>query len=355
MTGIGPSPGGAQLVHSRLSLTGGNRRSIGSSGLAATPAIQNKGDESASAYLALQDDEEERRQRQLSRLQQLQQSRTHGSPGADGTPSGKDKRRSVSSLEPRLTGQQLALHYTKCIQLSAENKINIKNAFNLQLIDFMTDMLKKKHSDMNNFQVASCTLDASTKIYAYRVDSVHTDTMRMAGGLGRTQHDAGHAPEDVDGDQPGEQIGKIKRKRTKKAATIESNPAALNLSSLDLEFIVDPLFKKIASEFDEGKAGGGLFLNALMLRMAGCVRVASLLLVLLCACCATALECYQCSGCEEGQLGHPIHCTQSQNACSHEARVINCCSTNYCNGASLASPATLALLLAPLVASVLMR
>lgn len=31
--------------------------------------------------------------------------------------------------------------------------------------------------------MASCTLDASTKIYAYRVDCVHTDALKMAGGL----------------------------------------------------------------------------------------------------------------------------------------------------------------------------
>jgi len=30
-------------------------------------------------------------------------------------------------------------------------------------------------------------LDASTKIYAYRVDCVHNDTLKMAGGLGRTE------------------------------------------------------------------------------------------------------------------------------------------------------------------------
>ncbi|KAF2361889.1 Condensin complex subunit 2/barren [Trinorchestia longiramus] len=257
-----------QPPHVRLSTS--SRRSIFSIGPPVTPASnQAIINESTSAYLSIQDDEEERRQRQLSRLQHLQQSRSHGSPGADSTPGGKDKRRSVSGLEPRLTGQQLAMHYTKCIQLSAENKINIKNAFNLQLIDFMTDMLKRKDSDMNNFQVASFTLDASTKIYAYRVDSVHTDTMRMAGGLGRTQQEAGSGAgteEDMQDGQP----SKIKRKRTKKAATIETNPSSLNLSSLDLEFMVDPLFKKIASQFDEGKAGGGFFLNSLMLRDDGC-------------------------------------------------------------------------------------
>ncbi|NXY14830.1 CND2 protein, partial [Atrichornis clamosus] len=34
-------------------------------------------------------------------------------------------------------------------------------------------------------QVAAGTLDASAKIYAVRVDSVHADTYRVLGGLGR--------------------------------------------------------------------------------------------------------------------------------------------------------------------------
>jgi Chromosome condensation complex Condensin, subunit H len=40
------------------------------------------------------------------------------------------------------------------------------------------------------WQVASCTLDASTKIYAYRVDCVHNDVLKMAGGLavGQKRH-----------------------------------------------------------------------------------------------------------------------------------------------------------------------
>ncbi|NWV76440.1 CND2 protein, partial [Dasyornis broadbenti] len=34
-------------------------------------------------------------------------------------------------------------------------------------------------------QVAAGTLDASAKIYAVRVDSVHADTYRVLGGLGK--------------------------------------------------------------------------------------------------------------------------------------------------------------------------
>lgn len=63
-------------------------------------------------------------------------------------------------------------------------------------------------------QVASCTLDASAKIYAYRVDSVHTDALKMAGGLGHSQGERGSEPKDEDMDQPGDdEERKEKRKR----------------------------------------------------------------------------------------------------------------------------------------------
>ena len=74
----------------------------------------------------------------------------------------------MSKICSGLTTTQLAEHYNNCIKLSAENKISTKNAFNLQLIDYMAAMIRKKESDMSNFQVAAGTLDASTKIYAYR-------------------------------------------------------------------------------------------------------------------------------------------------------------------------------------------
>ncbi|XP_049808355.1 condensin complex subunit 2 [Schistocerca nitens] len=88
-----------------------------------------------------------------------------------------------STKDISLSVPEIFAHYTNCLKLSAENKINQKNAFHLQLIDFMSSMLKKKDARMENFQVASCALDASTKIYAARVDRVHSDGMKMAGSL----------------------------------------------------------------------------------------------------------------------------------------------------------------------------
>ena len=160
---------------------------------------------------------------------------------------------------------QLAQHYSDCIKLSAENKINAKNAFTLNMIDFMTEMLKKKQrSQLDNFQAASCALDASTKIYAYRVDRVHTETLKLASGVGssKNEHVEGQEGQEGQGDEEG---GAVKKKKRRKAKTVETNLANITLSKFDLEFDIDPLFKKVSQQFDSG-GSGGQFLSTLRMR-----------------------------------------------------------------------------------------
>merc|ERR1712079_314597 len=100
-----------------------------------------------------------------------------------GTPNNAQAQEQISSGVAGYSAAQLTELYSHCMKLSAENKINVKNAFHLQLIDYMTEMMKsKKSSELDNFQAASCALDASAKIYAYRVDGVHSDTLKLAGG-----------------------------------------------------------------------------------------------------------------------------------------------------------------------------
>jgi condensin complex subunit 2 len=72
-------------------------------------------------------------------------------------------------------------------------KINQKNTWSLKLIDYIDDVIahqEQQNSDSvvgTNFQVVSCTLDASVKIYSHRVDSVHTAAYQMLGGLARAE------------------------------------------------------------------------------------------------------------------------------------------------------------------------
>ena len=72
----------------------------------------------------------------------------------------------------------------------------MKNTWELNLIDYIDDVLDiqahdKDNPELTNFQVASTTLDASAKIYASRVDSVHVRTYKVLGGLSRTESKRG--------------------------------------------------------------------------------------------------------------------------------------------------------------------
>ena len=175
---------------------------------------------------------------------------------------------------------QLAAHYDECMKLSAENKISAKNAFQLKMIDYMAEMLKKKGgrgagaaasragiNPLDNFMASSCALDASTKIYAHRVDAVHSDTMKLASGVGSNKEEgaAGGAGEggEENGDDDGASKKRIKRKKNR--LTVEKNLANINISKFELEFDIDPLFKKVSQQFDSG-AGGGQFLSTLQIK-----------------------------------------------------------------------------------------
>merc|ERR1719318_2209479 len=226
----------------------------------------------------------ERRARNLQRRQNQMETEVADSPGLERQGSSTN-RRSVGGISG-LSHAQLAEHYQHCLKLSAENKVSQKNAFNLQLIDWMAQAIGKKSKnasdggvDINDFQIAAGTLDASTKIYGFRVDVVYNDTFKLASGL--TQSSKQKADENLDGSNvegeegdgvEGEEgmntqdgAGK-KRKRIKKSATVEKNLKNINIGKMELEFDVDPLFKKTTSQFDAAGGGGNQFLASLRLR-----------------------------------------------------------------------------------------
>uniref|UniRef100_A0A2K5XE72 Condensin complex subunit 2 n=1 Tax=Mandrillus leucophaeus TaxID=9568 RepID=A0A2K5XE72_MANLE len=207
------------------------------------------------------DDEKERLQRRRSRVFDLQFSTD--SPRLLASPSSRII--DVSATMPKFTNTQITEHYSTCIKLSTENKITTKNAFGLHLIDFMSEILKQKDTEPTNFKVAAGTLDASTKIYAVRVDAVHADVYRVLGGLGKD------APslEEVEGhvaDGSATEMGTTKRapKPKKKLLhrTIEQNINNLNVSEADRKCEIDPMFQKTAASFDECSTAG-VFLSTL--------------------------------------------------------------------------------------------
>ncbi|KYM97351.1 PREDICTED: condensin complex subunit 2 [Cyphomyrmex costatus] len=149
-------------------------------------------------------------------------------PSANGNNS--SKRLSLGlGLLANIPVPQMAESINKCIQLNAENKINVKNAFSLEMIDFMTYMIKKQDANMSNLQVASTSLDVSTKIYGYRVDNVHMEILKMAGGLDKQvmenmEQNLEEQAEAVQEDAENVEVRKKKKKKSKQKifSTVEA-------------------------------------------------------------------------------------------------------------------------------------
>ena len=183
----------------------------------------------------------------------------------------------------------LLANFEEWMKMATDNKINAANSWNFALIDYFHDMSLLKEGDGVNFQKASCTLDGCVKIYTSRVDSVATETGKLLSGLADSGNKKGKRvgeEAEEEGDEGAEEednedgtkkkakrkvrmdfgiaLGNtdVKQAQRSSEATLVPSFASLQLKKMELEFSVDPLFKKVAADFDEGGAKG-LLLNHL--------------------------------------------------------------------------------------------
>lgn len=177
------------------------------------------------------------------------------------------------------------------MDLTRRQKINATNSWNFALIDYFHDMSLLREGDSVNFQKASCTLDGCVKIYTSRVDSVATETGKLLSGLAdsgnKKSKDSEDGAEGEDEDEEGDDGAKKKSRKKvwytdkrvsecstksqqahRSEATLATSFAQLQLKKMELEFSVDPLFKKASADFDEGGAKG-LLLNHLCIDNTG--------------------------------------------------------------------------------------
>ncbi|RFU73777.1 condensin complex subunit 2 [Trichoderma arundinaceum] len=170
-------------------------------------------------------------------------------------------------------------NFEEWMKMATDNKINATNSWNFALIDYFHDMSLLKEGDGVNFQKASCTLDGCVKIYTNRIDSVATETGKLLSGLAdsnskkKDREAEDGAGEGEESEEEVDEDGNVKKKTKKKVqrsseATLAPSFASLQLKKFELEFAVDPLFKKASADFDEGGAKG-LLLNHLMIDSQG--------------------------------------------------------------------------------------
>ncbi|KAJ8286162.1 hypothetical protein GJAV_G00035220 [Gymnothorax javanicus] len=237
----------------------------------ASPALLQKSSSAATSTPLLaafpgNDDERERRDRRRSRVMDL-----HAMSDVSLTDSPAHSTNVTPAAVPKLSNAQISEHYSTCIKLSTENKITTKNAFGLHLIDYMADILKQKDSELTNFKVAAGTLDASTKIYAVRVDAVHADAYRVLGGLGSetkpgeerdAEEDGGLGEGEEEGSSRATAAKQVPKKKRPPKKTVEQNLSNINCADSERKCEVDPMFQRMASSFDESSTAG-VFMSVL--------------------------------------------------------------------------------------------
>ncbi|CAM9252653.1 unnamed protein product [Discosporangium mesarthrocarpum] len=153
--------------------------------------------------------------------------------------------------------------YNNMVRLASENKITKKECWSYPLIDVMGPMLLgneglARGSSMVNFQKASCTLEASVKIYSHRVDETYDSSYMLLENMGRSE----------DGPKSNKKHAAVGGTDTSAKRCVEDTlkkPEQLNIGDLERAFDVDPIFSKMSKTFDEA-GSRGMLLNNLSVR-----------------------------------------------------------------------------------------
>lgn len=116
----------------------------------------------------------------------------------------------------------------------------------------MKDVINED-GEQTNFQKASCTLDASVKIYGYRVDDTLYSSFRVLENLNRNETETEQVTKKVQ--------EKDKSTKLHVTETIEKSISNLNIKDFGLMKVADPLFKHMSKLFDAGGTKGMLLNN----------------------------------------------------------------------------------------------
>ncbi|XP_037024966.1 condensin complex subunit 2-like isoform X1 [Bradysia coprophila] len=150
----------------------------------------------------------------------------------------------------------------QCLKIFNDNKISKDNVWQMALIDHFRVLVDKHHKTLNSFQVVGSSLEASSKIYGIRVDSVHADVLRMSSGLIRqkivdNQDDSVEQEVNQESDQPNpeeEQRPVRKKKRPNRVvSTVTKSKDSIN-AKLETTTETDAIFAKLNSTVENNNS-----------------------------------------------------------------------------------------------------
>jgi condensin complex subunit 2 len=153
----------------------------------------------------------------------------------------------------KITGEGLDELCNNALQLVTDNKVNMKNAFDVELIEHIGELMQRYQSGDGemNFHRAAGTLDASARIYAYRVDQVHNDVFKVKGSIMQLGED--------DKENGGAGTTRKASKNNNQHLEVMRN---ITLGDVEQDDKVDGYFKQMARKLENG-GSKALLLNIL--------------------------------------------------------------------------------------------
>ncbi|CAF1390088.1 unnamed protein product [Adineta ricciae] len=146
-----------------------------------------------------------------------------------------------SGIDEQLTTpKQLLALYEKTVELATKNKINIRNAFQIPLVERLPEVLElvafddKVSRHEPNFVKVGSIIDTSAKIYSLRVDALHNETQKLSGSI--QPMDDEDTDESIQNDP--ERLKNLK-KPVQQCKTKANSYLASDLSSISLPFEFD--------------------------------------------------------------------------------------------------------------------
>ncbi|OMJ84882.1 hypothetical protein SteCoe_13943 [Stentor coeruleus] len=151
--------------------------------------------------------------------------------------------------------------FSSTIELLTSNKINKSNAFENRLIDIVSiifqELARNPLEHESVWQKYSAGIDSCGKIWGLCVDFVHTETIKVLGGLSRTGN--------IDQDEEKEEQKQAKRKKPVSGGpTLEKDIKNITTDKFERFEHYDSYFKLFSSKFD-ASTSSGLLINQLPL------------------------------------------------------------------------------------------
>ena len=161
----------------------------------------------------------------------------------------------------------------EAVKLTAENKVNTKNAWDIPLIEGMENSVQMCLAAQNDdqhaqFSKAASLVEGGAKVWSHRVDSTWKLSEQLVRRLLRNNQ-AGSDDEANEGENADERKKELKERRRKRVLerTIALNVAEINTdlrvrSQAASQACVSPLFRAMSEKFDQSSAHGLLLNNA---------------------------------------------------------------------------------------------